>query len=106
MELQQHIRDAVEACRKVHERGNIPIAPHLYWPRFLDDNDPQDRDYGIAAGLEKMVQGKELRCDRNADLEPDTPNGSDQEEGGWRNSIREGLHQRRNDPVQTSDDRG
>ena len=53
-----------------------------------------------------MVQGKELRCDRNADLEPDTPNGSDQEEGGWRNSIREGLHQRRNDPVQTSDDRG
>ena len=50
-----------------------------------------------------MVQGKELRRDRNADLEPDTPNGSDQEEGGWRNSIREGLHQRRNDPVQTSD---
>ena len=53
-----------------------------------------------------MVQGKELRRDRNADLEPDTPNGSDQEEGGWRNSIREGLHQRRNDPVQASDDRG
>lgn len=58
MELQQHIRDAVEACREVHERGNIPIAPHLYWPRFLDDNDPQDRDYGIAAGLEALK-----RCD-------------------------------------------
>lgn len=58
VELQQHIRDAVEACRKVHERGNIPIAPHLYWPRFLDDNDPQDRDYGIAAGLETLK-----RCD-------------------------------------------
>lgn len=48
----------MEACRKVHERGNIPIAPHLYWPRFLDDNDPQDRDYGIAAGLEALK-----RCD-------------------------------------------
>lgn len=58
VELQQHIRDAVEACREVHERGNIPIAPHLYWPRFLDDNDPQDRDYGIAAGLETLK-----RCD-------------------------------------------
>lgn len=34
------------------------IAPHLYWPRFLDDNDPQDRDYGIAAGLETLK-----RCD-------------------------------------------
>ena len=54
----QYIRDAVEACREVHERGNIPIAPHLYWPRFLDDNDPQDRDYGIAAGLEALK-----RCD-------------------------------------------
>lgn len=31
---------------------------HLYWPRFLDDNDPQDRDYGIAAGLEALK-----RCD-------------------------------------------
>lgn len=58
VEMQQHIMDAVEACRKVHERGNIPIAPHLYWPRFLDDNDPQDRDYGIAAGLEALK-----RCD-------------------------------------------
>lgn len=58
VELQQHIRDAVEACRKVHERGDIPIAPHLYWPRFLDDNDPQDRGYGIAAGLEALK-----RCD-------------------------------------------
>lgn len=34
------------------------LAPHLYWPRFLDDNDPQDRDYGIAAGLEVLK-----RCD-------------------------------------------
>lgn len=58
VELQQHIRDAVEACREVYERGNIPIAPHLYWPRFLDDNDPQDRDYGIAVGLEALK-----RCD-------------------------------------------
>lgn len=58
VELQQHIQDAVDACRKVHEKGNIPIAPHLYWPRFLNDNDPQDRDYGIAAGLEALA-----RCD-------------------------------------------
>lgn len=58
VEMQQHIMDAMEACRAVHERGDIPVAPHLYWPRFLDDNDPQDRDYGIAAGLEALK-----RCD-------------------------------------------
>lgn len=60
VELQQHIQDAVNACRKVHEKGNIPMAPHLYWPRFLDDNDPQDRDYGIAAGLEALAMCDEM----------------------------------------------
>ena len=58
--LQMHIRDAIDACRKVHEEGNIPVAPHLYWPRFLNDNDPQDRDYGIAAGLMAMRECDEM----------------------------------------------
>lgn len=55
-ELQMHIQDAISACRKVHENGNVPVAPHLYWPRFLNDNDPEDRDYGIVAGLEVMKE--------------------------------------------------
>ena len=51
VEMQQHIMDAMEACRTVHERGDIPVAPHLYWPRFLDEGNPEDRDYGLQAGM-------------------------------------------------------
>lgn len=45
VEMQQHIMDAMEACRTVHERGDIPVAPHLYWPRFLDEGNPEDRPW-------------------------------------------------------------
>lgn len=59
VEMQQHIMDAMEACRAVHERGDIPVAPHLYWPRFLDEGNPEDRDYGLQAGMEALK-----RCDQ------------------------------------------
>lgn len=34
-------------------RGEAPIASHLLYtqPGVLDDNDPDERDFGIAAGL-------------------------------------------------------
>lgn len=55
-ELQQHIQDAAEVCRMIHDEGNIPIAPHLYWPRFLNDSDPEDREYGLMVGLEALKE--------------------------------------------------
>lgn len=38
---------------------DIPVAPHLYWPRFLDEGNPEDRDYGLQAGMEALK-----RCDQ------------------------------------------
>lgn len=32
----------------------IPIVPHLYFPIFLDENDPNQRMKGIEMGLELM----------------------------------------------------
>lgn len=37
----------------------IPIAPHLYFPQFLDDNDQYERIKGIKMGVELMKE-----CDR------------------------------------------
>lgn len=34
--------------------GRIPIAPHLYFPQFLDEDDPNERMNGIEMGLELM----------------------------------------------------
>ena len=32
----------------------IPIAPHLLFPQFLDDNDEAERELGIKMGLELL----------------------------------------------------
>lgn len=34
--------------------GRIPIAPHLYFPQFLDEDNPNERMNGIEMGLELM----------------------------------------------------
>ena len=36
--------------------GAIPIAPHLYFPRFMDDRMPSERYYGMGAGKRLMEQ--------------------------------------------------
>ena len=33
-----------------------PIAPHLYFPRFVDDNNPRERYFGMEAGKRLMEQ--------------------------------------------------
>lgn len=34
--------------------GRVPIAPHLYFPQFLDEDNPNERMNGIEMGLELM----------------------------------------------------
>ena len=41
-------------CCQVIEAGQAPFAPHLLYPRFLDDRDPTERELGIACGLTFM----------------------------------------------------
>ena len=49
-------------CRIVmnHDPDVIPIAPHLYFPQFLDDTDPSERSLGMEAGLELLDMCDEL----------------------------------------------
>lgn len=53
-ELAQNIEIAKWMCQKIVEGGAIPIAPHLYFPRFMDDNMPGDRYFGMGAGKRLM----------------------------------------------------
>lgn len=34
-------------CRKLYELGCIPIAPHLLFPQFLEDDIPTERKDGL-----------------------------------------------------------
>ena len=48
------------ACRYATERGYMPLAPHLYFPQFLNDADPEDREEGIRYGLKWLVDCDEI----------------------------------------------
>lgn len=47
-------------CSYVAYEG-IPIAPHLYFTQFLDDNYPSDRHRGMRMGLALLKECKEIR---------------------------------------------
>ena len=43
-------------CRFALERGQIPIAPHLLFPQFMDDTDPAERE--LAVRMDIVLLGK------------------------------------------------
>lgn len=55
-EMDQNIADAKEECGIIAANGDIPIAPHLYFPQFLNDDDPLEREFGIQAGMRALEE--------------------------------------------------
>jgi hypothetical protein len=43
-------------CRFAVSKGYIPIAPHLHYPQFLDDEDMDERELGLRFAL--IILGK------------------------------------------------
>lgn len=52
--VQDAVSSALSACGQAIHSGCIPIAPHVYLPRCLDYNRPEERAIGIAFGRELM----------------------------------------------------
>jgi hypothetical protein len=48
---QENLERAKMYCRYVVQEGHAPFAPHLLFPQFLDDADPDSREKGIWAGI-------------------------------------------------------
>jgi nucleoside 2-deoxyribosyltransferase len=60
----------------VINEGDAPYAPHLYLTDVLDDNKPEERENGIACGLEFLKQCDEiLAYAPNNSLEKDVTPG-------------------------------
>lgn len=54
-DIQANIAKAAEYCRwAMTTHGALPIAPHIYFTQFLDDNSAAERELGIRAGLELL----------------------------------------------------
>lgn len=59
-DLQQNRQLASLACGYATSNGYMPMAPHLFFPVFLSDDDPEEREKGIHLGLEWLEECDEL----------------------------------------------
>ena len=51
---------ALTACAFAVANGKLPMAPHAYFTRFLDDDDPEERAKGIRLGNDWLMNCEEL----------------------------------------------
>lgn len=53
-DIEANIAKAREYCRLAIQHGYLPIAPHLYFTQFLDEDIEEERNKGIDMGLNLM----------------------------------------------------
>lgn len=58
----ENVARARQYARQAALMGYIPIAPHLYFTQYLDDNVPQERQLGLKFGIELLQECAELWC--------------------------------------------
>lgn len=55
-----NVAAAQRYCRFAVDKGYIPVAPHLLFPQFLNDNDPKERQLGLFFGNALMSKCAEV----------------------------------------------
>ena len=53
-------RKARVYCRFAVSKGMIPLAPHLLYPQFLDENNPSDRELGLFFGIVLLTKCEQV----------------------------------------------
>ena len=61
-DIEKNTEFAKSACRHVMNEGHAFFAPHLLYPQFLDDSNPQERQAGLDMGLAMLPRCDELWC--------------------------------------------
>lgn len=59
-DIEQNVAAARRYCRYAVNAGYIPIAPHLLFPQFLNDADPNERQLGLFFGNALMSKCSEV----------------------------------------------
>lgn len=59
-DVDSNIMAAQRYSRFAVDKGYIPIAPHLLFPQFLNDNDPKERQLGLFFGNALMSKCAEV----------------------------------------------
>lgn len=59
-DVKKNIEFAKEASQYVITTGNAFFCPHLLYPQFLDDNNPEERKLGLNMGKQLLLKCDEL----------------------------------------------
>ena len=59
-DIEKNVKAARVYSRFAVDRGFIPIAPHLLFPQFMDDTNPQERELGLFFGNALMSKCSEV----------------------------------------------
>mgnify|MGYP001025902646 FL=1 len=59
-DVEGNVANARRYSRFAVDKGYIPIAPHLLFPQFLDDNNPAERELGLFFGNALMSKCAEV----------------------------------------------
>lgn len=55
-----NMEKARQYCRFALEQGMIPLAPHLMFPQFMNDTDPEERELTIFMDIVLMGKCSEV----------------------------------------------
>lgn len=47
-------------CREIIEEGKVPVASHLYYTQFLNDDYPAERETGLFLGIKDLRSCQEF----------------------------------------------
>ena len=59
-DYEKNIDNAAAYSRAAFTRGYIPITPHLYFARFMDDTNCEERSMAMDAGLQLLLMCSEV----------------------------------------------
>lgn len=59
-EVIKNISKAQHYCRYAVDNGYIPIAPHLFFPQFMDDSNPKERNLALFMDIVLLTKCEEV----------------------------------------------
>ena len=59
-DTEANVENALKYCRFAIDKGKLPIAPHCYFPRFLDDGNAAERELGMSFALRLLYDCREI----------------------------------------------
>ena len=59
-DTEENVERARRFCRFALDRGQIPLAPHLMFPQFMDDRDPEERELALFMDIVLLGNCSEL----------------------------------------------